>query len=65
MHATYWKDDDLLEVRLSDKSVAREVSENWHVHKSYAEDGELACVVFLGAVKDGCFTPAANGNKAA
>jgi len=34
MHATYWKDDDLLEVRFSDKPIAREVSESWYVHKS-------------------------------
>lgn len=65
MHATYWKDDDILEVRLSDKSVAREVSENWQVHESYAEDGELVCVVLLDAVKEGYFTPAANGRRAA
>jgi len=25
MHATYWKDDDILEVRFSDKPIAREV----------------------------------------
>lgn len=65
MHATYWKDDDILEVRFSDKPIAREVSETWHVHKSYAEDGELVCVVFLDAVKEGYFTPEANGRKAA
>jgi len=35
------------------------------VHKSYAEDGELVCVVFLDAVKEGYFTPEANGRKAA
>ncbi len=65
MHATYWKDDDILEVRFSDKLIAREASESWHVHKSYAVDGELIAVVFLDAVKEGYFTPAANGRKAA
>lgn len=65
MHATYWKDDDILEVRFSDKPIAREVSESWHVHKTYAEDGELVRVVFLDAVKEGYFTPEANGWKAA
>ena len=65
MRATYWKDDDILEVRFSDKAIAREVSENWHVHKSYAADGELLAVVFLDAVKEGYFTPSANGRKAA
>ncbi len=65
MHATYWKDDDILEVRFSEKPVARETSEGWNVHKSYAEDGELVCIVFLDAVKEGLFTPEANGRKAA
>lgn len=65
MHATYWKDDDILEVRFSEKPIARETSENWHVHKSYAADGELVAVVFLDAVKEGYFTPAANGRRAA
>ena len=65
MHATYWKDDDILGVRFSDKPIARETSESWHVHKSYAADGELAAVVFIDAVKEGYFTPAANGRKAA
>ena len=46
MHATYWKDDDILEVRFSDKP-------------------KLVAVVFLDAVKEGYFTPEANGRKAA
>ncbi len=65
IHATYWPDDDILEVRFSDQPVAREVCENWHVHKSYAADGELIEVVFLDAVKEGYFTPAGEGRKAA
>lgn len=65
IHVTYWNEDDILEVRFSSKSIAREVSEDWHVHKSYAADGELVAVVFLDAVKEGYFTPAANGKKAA
>jgi len=50
MHAAYWKDDDILEVRLSDKPIAHEASESWHVHKSYATDGELVAVVFFDAL---------------
>lgn len=65
MHATYWKHDDILGVRFSDKPVAREVSESWHVHKSCSADGELVAVVFLHAVKEGYFTPSGNGRKAA
>jgi hypothetical protein len=52
-------------VRFSDKPIAREASENWHVHKSYAADGDLVEVVFLDAVKERYVTPAADGQKAA
>lgn len=65
IHATYWPDDDILEVRFSDKPIVREVSESWHVHKSYAADGDLVEVVFLDAVKEGYFTPTGEGRKAA
>jgi hypothetical protein len=27
IHATYWKDDDILEVRFSDKAIARSLRE--------------------------------------
>lgn len=65
MHVTYWPEDDILEVRFSDKPIVREVPENWHVHKSYAADGDLVEVVFLDSVKERYFTPAADGQKAA
>lgn len=48
--ATYWPEGDNMQVRFSDKPISREVSENWSVHRSYAEDGELVEVVFLDAV---------------
>ena len=47
IHAASWKDDDILEVRVSDKPVAREISENWHIHKRYGADGRVR-----GARKD-------------
>ena len=65
MHATSWQHDDILEVRFSDKPVAREASESRHVYKSYADDGELVAVVFLDAVNEGYSTPAANGRRPA
>lgn len=61
--ACYWPEDDILQVRVSDKPIAREASENWNVHKSYAEDGELVEVVFLDAVKEGYFDPATDGER--
>jgi len=60
MRATYWRDDDILELHLSEKPVTREVSQNWHVHKSYAADGELVAVIFLEAVKEGYFASPAD-----
>lgn len=65
IHATYWPEDDILKVQFSDKPIAREVSDNWNIHKSYAEDGDLVEVVFLDAVKEGYFDPAADGQKVA
>lgn len=62
-HARYWPDDDILQVRISGKPIDRETSENWNIHKSYAEDGELVEVVFLDAVKEGYFDPAADGTR--
>jgi len=49
MHATYWKDDDILEVRFSDKPIAREASENWHIH-NYLPRCELPAAVRAGAM---------------
>lgn len=51
MHATYWNDDDILEVKFSDKSIVREVSETWHAilyqdvprHCSCPRCGSLTC----------------------
>ena len=65
IHVTYWPEDDILEVRFSNKSIARETSESWNIHKSFTEDGELVEVVFLDAVKEGYFDPAADGHRAA
>ncbi len=64
-HASYWPEDDILQVHFSDKPITRETSVNWNVHKSYAEDGELVEVVFLDAVKEGYFNPSADGKRVA
>lgn len=32
MKTTYYDDDDTLVIRLSDKPVVREVSQDWHTH---------------------------------
>ena len=39
MKTTYYDTEDTLVIHLSDKPIVREVSQDWHTHLSYAEDG--------------------------
>ena len=41
MKVTYYEDEDSLVIRLSDKTVAREVSQGRHTHIGYASDGTV------------------------
>jgi len=52
---TYFEDDDILEIRLSDKEIVREVSHGWNTNISYAEDGSVVEIVLLDARKAGLF----------
>jgi hypothetical protein len=60
----YYPQDDILEIVLSDKPVAREVSQDWNVNVSYAEDGSVVELVILDAVKTG-FMPFQGGDRKA
>ena len=55
MRATYYDGDDILVVRVSDKPVYREVSQDWCTHISYAEDGTAVEVVLLDAQVTGAY----------
>lgn len=55
MHTTYYDEDDILVIRLSDKPIVREVSQNWNTHISYAEDGSTVEVVLLEAGANGAY----------
>jgi len=55
MHTTYFDEDDILVIRLSDKPIVREVSQNWNTHLSYAEDGTTVEVVLLEARANGAY----------
>jgi hypothetical protein len=55
VQATYYDGDDILVVRLSDKPVHREVSQDWCAHISYAEDGTAVEVVLLDAKVNGAY----------
>jgi len=49
MKTTYYDQDDILVIHLSDKPIAREVSQDWNTHVSYAADGTAVEVVVLDA----------------
>lgn len=49
MKTTYFEDDDILVLRMTDKPIVREVSQDWNTHISYAEDGSVVEPVVLDA----------------
>ena len=53
MKSIYFENDDILQIRASDKSIIREVSQDWHINISYAEDGTIVEIVLLDARKEG------------
>ena len=64
MRTIYHPQDDILEIHLSDKPVAREVSQDWNVTVSYAADGTVVELVILDAIKAG-FMPFQGGDRKA
>jgi hypothetical protein len=55
MRTTYFDEDDILVIRLSDKPIVREVSQNWNTHISYAEDDSAVEIVLLEARANGVY----------
>lgn len=55
MKTTYFDDDDILVIHLSDKAITREVSQDWNTHVSYAADGTAVEVVLLDAAASGAY----------
>jgi hypothetical protein len=53
MKSIYFHNDDILEIRVSDKPIVREVSQDWYTNISYAEDGSIVKIVLLDARKEG------------
>jgi hypothetical protein len=57
MRSIYFENDDILQIHLlrdgQDKPIVREVSQDWHTHISYAEDGTIVEIVLLDAKKEG------------
>ena len=55
MRTTYYDEDDILVIHLSDKPIVREVSQDWNTHVSYAADGTVVEIVVLDAAAIGAF----------
>ncbi|MGL4766717.1 MAG: DUF2283 domain-containing protein [Formosimonas sp.] len=55
MKTTYYDVEDTLVIHLSDKPIVREVSQDWHTHLSYAEDGSAVEIVILEAQARGAY----------
>ena len=53
MKSIYFENDDILEIRVSDKPIVREVSQDWHTNISYADDGTIVEIMLLDAKKEG------------
>ena len=47
MKSIYFESDDILQIRVSDKPIVREVSQDWNTNISYAEDGSIVEIVLL------------------
>lgn len=65
MLTTYYEEDDILVLRLADKPVTRELSQDWHTQISYAEDGSIVEIVILDARKIGAWPLRTEPRKAA
>jgi len=55
MRTTYYDEDDILVIHLSDKPITREVSQDWNTHISYAADGTTVEIVVIDAAVIGAF----------
>ncbi len=49
MKSIYFENDDILQIRVSDKPIVREVSQGWHTNISCAEDGSIVEIVLLAS----------------
>jgi hypothetical protein len=65
MKTIYFPQDDILEMRFSDKPIVREFSQDWNVNVSYAADGSVVELVILDAVKSGFMPFESNGDRRA
>lgn len=55
MRTSYDAEDDILVLRMSDKPIVRETSQDWNTCVSYAADGTVVEVVVLEASQQGAW----------
>jgi hypothetical protein len=65
MKTTYFADEDTLVIRLSDRPIVREVSQDWGTHIGYAADGSVVEAVILQAAERGAWPLAVEQRVAA
>jgi len=53
MKSIYFENDDIRQIRMLDKPIVREVTQDWHTNISYAEDGTIVEIVLLDAKRKG------------
>jgi len=65
MKTTYFDDEDTLVIRLSDKPIVREVSQDWRTHIAFAADGSVVETVILEARESGAWPMTVEHRQAA
>jgi len=65
MQTTYYEDDDILVLKLSDKPIVRETSQDWNINVSYDAEGGIVEVVVLEAKATGLYPIRVDHPKAA
>ena len=53
MKSIYFENDDIWQIRVSEKQIVPEVSQDWPTNISFAEDGSIVEIVLLNAKKSG------------
>ena len=55
MKTDYDASDDILVLHFTDKQVSREVSQDWNLNISYADDGSIVEIIILDAKASGAW----------
>ena len=50
--SAYFEDDNIFQIRISERPIVRDMSQGWNTYISYAEDGSIVEIVLLDAKKE-------------